>query len=124
MRFHLRRRRGITLQPGRRKVTAWPCTCKESNRGYLKTQSPKRGGVHGVEQRVLGNRDENAVVFVADQHFHHGSNSGRSACSKISATSLHRCVAAARSTFGKKDVIGAGRVAVTSRDEFSDVSAH
>jgi hypothetical protein len=35
-----------------------------------------------------------------------------------------RYVAAAGSTFSEEDVIGAGRVAVTSRDEFSDVSAH
>jgi hypothetical protein len=34
------------------------------------------------------------------------------------------CIAAARTTFGEENVFGAGRVAITSRDEFGDVSAH
>lgn len=77
--------------------------------------------MHGVEQRILGNRDENAVIFVADQHFHDGGNSRRSACSRMSNGF---CIAAARTTFGEENVFGAGRVAITSRDEFGDVSAH
>ena len=40
--------------------------------------------MHGDEQRILGDRDQHAIVLITNEHFHHGGNAGRSTCAKTS----------------------------------------
>jgi hypothetical protein len=75
----------------------------------------------------LRDGDENAVVLIADDHFHHGCNTSRGALKKRQSAGAASCGCAFgascdnKITFGEEHIFGAGGVPVSGGDEISDV---